>query len=76
MASSGVDLIAEGIAALAGEEIEGRWLGDDLIGLFGLVDRLRAECSRRVGCSTAVAMVMQTGTSRRLVGSPIVAARM
>ena len=50
MASSGVDLIAEGVLALAAEEIEGRWLGDDLISLFGLVDRLQAECSRASAC--------------------------
>ncbi len=49
MVGSGIDLIAEGVEMLAGEPVEGRWLGDELVGLFGLVDRLRAQCSRRLG---------------------------
>ena len=48
MASSGVELIAEGAMALAAEDIEGRWLGDELIQLRSLLDRCEAQWSRRV----------------------------
>ncbi len=43
-----MDLIAEGLAALAGEPVEGRWLGEDLIRLLSLRDRIDAQFSRRL----------------------------
>src|SRR5947209_8591385 len=49
MVGSGLDLICEGVELLAGEAVEGRWLGDDLVQLQALRDRIDAQFSRRLG---------------------------
>ena len=75
MVGSGIDLLSEALEALAGDEVEGRWLGDELVALYGLADRLRAQCSRRADVFGARGDVYTVpaggvGPTRNLTGTP------
>ncbi len=48
MGGDGVDMLREGLAALAAEDVDGRFMGDDLVGLAALIGCLQAQFSRRV----------------------------
>jgi hypothetical protein len=48
-----VELIAEAVDALAADDVDGRWLGDELIAMRGFIDRLEAQWSRRLAAFDA-----------------------
>src|SRR4051794_9463240 len=44
----GFTLADEAVALLAADDLDGRYLGDELIDLYALINRLEAQASRRL----------------------------